>query len=583
MTVRPFVLLVALASLGCKEESETPQTRGSSEPAKQPEPVAEKAPTEPAVAEPEPEKPAEGGDETPAAEGAVTGCPTSLGGRETADRTIGKECGVVTVTGNYAIDGATLTLQAGATLAFNDGAELSIGYYEPAKLVVEGTKADPVVLTSAGDKAPGVWKGVRLYPKASRSSIEGLVIEYAGDGKGALLVEGQDVVVKGSTIRHVKDVALEATVKGSFAAFEGNAFEVPNAVALRLPPQLVGGIGPDNRFDPTSRVHVTAGTVEDDATWRALPVPYVAVGEVRVDGKEGARAQLTIAAGANVLFDGDARLSIGYYAEGALFAKGSAGAHVVFGAHNRPAAGSWRGIAIHGHGEAELEHVELRHGGKREAEGVLLADNRSRVTVKDCTFSTNTSGIVLRGAEVEAVAIDGNRFESTPLAIRLPARQVGALGPGNTYDADARVVIEGGKTGKDAKWVPQKGARVELDGNLAVDGGTLEIASGYTLVVGDGVGIDVGYYESAALRMLGTASEPIRLVGTRDDAGTWKSIVFHKNAHGNELRHVQLANAGGEAGVVFKRDSDGNVDAVTCDPCSGTPVEVDPKANVVVK
>jgi hypothetical protein len=141
-------------------------------------------------------------------------------------------------------------------------------------------------------------------------------------------------------------------------------------------------------------------------------------------------------------------------------------------------------------------------------------------------------------------------------------------------------VIDGGKTGKDAKWVPQKGAKVELDGNLAVDGGTLEIAAGYELRVKDGVGIDVGYYETAALLLLGTASEPIRLVGQRDEAGTWKSLVFHKHAHGNQLQHVQLANAGGEAGVVFKREADGKVDTLACDKCSGPALAKDDKAQV---
>jgi hypothetical protein len=281
-----------------------------------------------------------------------------------------------------------------------------------------------------------------------------------------------------------------------------------------------------------------------------------------------------------VHFDGDARMSIGYYAEGTLAAKGSSSKPVVFGSSDRQEPGSWRGIAVYRNGEVELEHATLQHGGKREAEGVLLGDNKSRLSVKQCAFKGNKAGIVLRGAEVEAIAIDGNAFENTPLAMRLPAHQVGALGPGNGYEGEARVIIEGGKTGKDAKWVPQKGAKVELAGNLGVDGGTLEIAAGYALVVADGVGIDVGYYENAALKLLGTASEPIRIVGARDDAGTWKSVVFHRHAHGNEIQHVQLVNAGGEGGVVFKREADGIVDTLSCEKCSGPALQRDDKADV---
>jgi hypothetical protein len=586
MTVRwLFSLVATTAALACNEQTESPQPRGSAELAK------------PAQVEAEPEKkeadaktpvPADDGAAEPvddaageAADGAaVTDCPESLGGRENVDRTITKACGVVAVTGNYSIEGATLTLEAGVTLAFKDGAELSVGYYEPAKIVVQGTKAEPVTFTSGGDKAPGVWKGLRLYPKSSRSSIDGLVVEYAGNGKGAVMIEGEDVVFKNSTVRHAKGLGLEATVKATFAEFTGNRFEDVGNVAVRMPPQLVGSIGVGNTFDAKSRIHIPAGTVEADATWPALGVPYLVVGEVRVDGKEGVRSRLTIAEGARIHFDGDARMSIGYYAEGTLTAKGSSSKPVVFGSNDRREPGSWRGIAVYGKGEAELEQVTFEHGGKREAEGVLLGDNRSRITVKQCTFRANKAGIVLRGADVEAVAIDGNTFESTPLAIRLPAHEVGALGPGNVYEGDARVIIEGGKTGKDAKWVPQKGATVELDGNLGVDGGTLEVAPGFALLVTDGVGIDVGYYENAALRLMGTATEPIRLVGTRDEPGTWKSVVFHRNAHGNEIRHVQIANAGGEGGVVFKRESDGKIDTLTCEKCSGPALQRDDKAQV---
>jgi hypothetical protein len=578
MTVR--WLFVLAACIACNEPADEPRRRGSSEPAKRADAKVDDAdPIPDAKISAEDRKEPTTIADVGGGANAVGECPTELSGRENADRTITKECGVVAVAGNYAIDGATLTLEPGATLAFKDGAEISIGFYEAAKLVVKGTKAAPVTFTSEA-KTPGAWKGVRLYPKSSGSSIQGLVVEYAGDKKGAVSIEGEHVVFEDSIVRHAEGLGLEATVKASFAAFTGNAFEDVGAIAMRMPPQLVGAIGEGNRFDETSRVHVPAGTVESDATWPALPVPYVVVGEVRVDGKEASRATLTISPGTKVFFDGDARMSIGYYAEGTLAAKGSSSQPIVFGSNDRKEPGSWRGIAVHGKGEAELQHVTFEHGGKREAEGVLLADNRSRVTVKACRFENNAAGIVLRGAEVEAIAIDENTFENTPIAMRLPAHEVGALGGGNAYSQDARVVIEGGKTGKDAKWVPQKGARVELDANLGVDGGTLEIAAGYTLHVKDGVGIDVGYYEAATLKLLGTAGDPIRIVGQRDEPGAWKSIAFHKNAHANEVKHVQLVDAGGEAGVVFKRDSDGVVDGLSCEKCSGVALLHDAKAKV---
>src|SRR5262245_55760209 len=102
--------------------------------------------------------------------GTVTDCPPSLAGAETVSRVITKDCGVVPVTADYSIDGATLTLEAGATLAFAEGAELSVGYYEAAKLVVKGTAEAPVTFTTSADKVPGVWKGVRLHAKDRKST-----------------------------------------------------------------------------------------------------------------------------------------------------------------------------------------------------------------------------------------------------------------------------------------------------------------------------------------------------------------------------------------------------------------------------
>jgi hypothetical protein len=275
-------------------------------------------------------------------------------------------------------------------------------------------------------------------------------------------------------------------------------------------------------------------------------------------------------------------MSIGYYAEGSLLVRGAAGKPVTFRGNDRKEAGAWRGLAIYRNGELELAYGVVEHGGKREAEGVVLADNYSRVTIENTTFNQNTVGIVLRGAQVDAVKIDGSTFKATPVAIRVPAHAAGAIGGANEYEGETSIEIMGGKTGKDATWAPQKGAKVKLEGNLGVDGGTLELGPGYELWIKDGAGIDVGYYETAGLKLLGTASSPVRLVGQRDDTGTWKSVVFHKKAHGNELTHVQVVNAGGDAGVMFKAEADGKIDTLSCDKCKGVALDRHEKAQVEV-
>ena len=191
--------------------------------------------------------------------------------------------------------------------------------------------------------------------------------------------------------------------------------------------------------------------------------------------------------------------------------------------------------------------------------------------------------MTVKGGDSQLQAFDANEFKKTPVAMVILGKDVGALGASNKYADDPTIEINGGRMKGDFTWEPQAGAKLELAKNLAIDEGTVEVKAGYELRVKDGVTIDVGYYGNAGLRLLGEANKPVKIVGARDDEGTWKSIVFHKNAHGNELNHVVIRNAGGEGGAVFKRGSDGKVDTLTCEKCSSEALKRDDKANVETK
>src|SRR5262249_26298786 len=139
----------------------------------------------------------------------VTECPKSLDGSESVNRVITKACGVVPVTGDYHINNGTLTLEAGATLAFKEGTKLNVGYNDTAKLIVKGTADAPVTFTTSGDKVSGVWNGVTLHEHADRSTIDHLIVEFAGPDSGeAVHIDAQDVVWTNSTIRGVKGAGL---------------------------------------------------------------------------------------------------------------------------------------------------------------------------------------------------------------------------------------------------------------------------------------------------------------------------------------------------------------------------------------
>lgn len=518
-------------------------------------------------------KAAEGGELPNAAGGAVVDadavvdCPESLKGREKVDRVITKECGVVPVTGDYSIEGATLTLQPGATLAFAEGAKLSVGYYEPAKLIVNGTAEAPVTLTTSADKVAGVWQGVHLFGKANRSSIEGVVVEYAGSKRGAIVVEAQDVSISGSTIRHAKGEAVEVAREGT-VTIVGTTTESVGPVAMRVTPSAAGGIAAGNTFPAGALVQIENGKVVADTTWADIGVPWLLTGPVQVNGEEGRRATLTVAAGAKLVFDGDGSLDLGYYQQARLLAEGQAGKPVVFAAHERQEPGGWNGLKIFGKGEATFAHAQFVHGGKDENAGVLSLQGEAHVTLKDTTFENNAVGVVVRGKKVDLKELDRVTFTGTPVAFKGAGRYLGVLGSGNRYVGEPAIVVESDKIETDMEWKRQEGATVQLDGTVQVSGGRLTVAAGSTFNMKDGVELQVGYYDTAGVELKGTADAPISFVGQRDEPGTWGGLVFYGKAKGNVLENVVVRNAGGQAGVRFDGESDAKITGLRCDNCS---------------
>lgn len=500
-------------------------------------------------------------------------CPKELKGAQEGDLVITKACGAVPVTATYKVNGATLTLEAGATLEFADGAELQVGYYEPAKLIVQGTTEAPVTMTSKGDKAAGVWKGVRLYSKAARSNVSGLVLEYAGEDKhGGLKIEAVDVRVEHSKFQHLKGAGIVTGREASFAAFTDNSFTDVGKIAIRLPANVVGGLGIGNAYDEAARIVVPGGSIANDAHWMAQGVAVQVGGEIKVSGEDGARAKLSLDPGTRLEFGGSGRIVAGYYGEATLEARGTKDKPIVFASSDREEAGSWRGILVSGKGEATFEHAEFHHGGKDEKDGVLKADGAARLSVEHCTFNENATGTVLRGADVKLTKFANNRFTKTPNSVRANAAVMGGVGEGNAYDAGSTVVIDGGRITADAAWSLQTGAAVQMDGNLQVSGGTLTLAAGYTLAFKDGSSMSVGYYDTGSLVASGTPDKPVTFKGQRDEAGAWKGLAFYGKASANDVKNLVLRNTA-EPALKIDKAASGTIDGLKCETCAGEVVK----------
>lgn len=493
----------------------------------------------------------------------VTDCPKSLAGAEAVARTIKKACGPVVVTAEYDINGS-LTLEAGAILKFQDGADLEVGYNGAAKLIVKGTDAEPVTFTSAGDAAPGAWRGVRLYAHANRSQIDHLVIENAGDDKGALFLDAQDLVVKGSTIRNAKEVGIVVGDNGRLAELSGNTFDKAGKIAVKAHPNVIGAIGA-NKFDDGAYVEIEGGSVEDSAKWQNPGAPYVVIGEIDVDGKNG-RATLEITAGTELRFK-DADLDVGYNREATLVVSGTADKPVIFTAAEDKTPGTWHGIWVYAKGEVRIANAQISYAGGGAADRGALMIDRGTATVTATTFKDNKRGVNIKN-EATIKSFDQNKLSASPEpALATIADAVGGFGS-NTFDKDAHLEITGGKIAHTQTWQPQ-GVAYEITSEVTVDDKqTLTLAPGVELAFAGDQQLSIGYNSDGTLKAVGTKEQPIKLHATRDDV-TWKGLFLYGHALGSELANVQLAGTGGEAGIIVEHGASAKLTDITCAKCKG--------------
>jgi hypothetical protein len=174
---------------------------------------------------------------------------------------------------------------------------------------------------------------------------------------------------------YVEDGA--ALARGAAPTFAGNVL-TGNRVAMTLPASSADMLDPSSSFlgNDAAGVFLLGATIEQDSTWRSLDEPYVVTGDVQVSGASA--PQLTIAAGAEVRFEADARIDAGWAAAGSLRAAGTASEPILFtSAASTPASGDWYGIRLGSlcdDSAVVLDHVTIDYGGGASSPGALVFD-----------------------------------------------------------------------------------------------------------------------------------------------------------------------------------------------------------------
>ncbi len=518
------------------------------------EPAA--APVEPSVSTPRKAPP-------------ITDCPQILDSPESGDRVIGSACGRVTVKKGYRVETGSLTIEAGVTLAFEPGAEMTVGYQKPGQLFVKGTRDKPVLFTSTELKAIGAWRGLYLYEHADGSEIAGLHLEFGGEGiRGPVYVLADDVKIDDSVIRDTLDVPVHVSQKGRLISFSGNRLERVSSPAMLLPPSSVPAVAADNVFPEGSVIHVLKGVVRERVRWANPGIPFVIGGLLEVAGEDDdVEALLELTPGTTLRFDEDAYINVGYYRPGALRAEGTAEAPIVFTAMERKQSGAWRGVNLYKNATASFAHATFEYGGRRVDSGVLFANSRAALSVADCKFLNNHGGVVLEGGDLRISEFARNTFEASIPSLQASAQAFGALGEGNVFPPDAQLRIEGGRIERDARW-RDPGQAIEVTSPIWVQSeATLTIDAGVDLRVRDGFTLAIGEVYGGSVRIEGTAEAPVTIFGIHDRRGTWDAVRLHPRSTGNVIQHLRLRNAGGEAAVSVLGEADLKVEHLSCARC----------------
>ncbi len=317
-------------------------------------------------------------------------------------------CSSYRVTGELLIeDGGKLVAPPGTTLVFDQDTGISVSGH--GALVAEGSAADPVVFKGAA-AIPGYWKGV-VFTDADSFDNKLIHAEIRDAGgkdlwdpgsfgtfRAAVVLWGQSRLRMQHSRVWKNDgagvfVDEEVDLYGDFA---GNTLTENQGYPLLIYASRVAALKPDNDFTGNpghNFVRVAAGSYEavGTGTWHKLNVPYRLFGDVTVaDG-----ATLTIEAGAVLVFEQDARLTVAGRT-GALTAIGTASAPILFtgvGAH----PGYWCGLYFNDTHSTDnrLAHVVVEYGGGDAAACTFSQSNFQGNILIDSSGNASTQYLYL--------------------------------------------------------------------------------------------------------------------------------------------------------------------------------------------
>lgn len=453
-----------------------------------------------------------------------------------------------------------LTIGAGTTVLFKQGTGLDIGAGESGTFVANGTAGVIVLRGYRNDAPPGSWVGLR-FQGGGQSELVGVSVRSCGlsfDGLAGCLAlrhptfgaEPPVLLVDNVTVEHGAGVGLFLEYQSRLAAgsarlsvrdMRGYIAQITASAAATFP---AGGSFANN---DQNEVRLRGDSIRTSATWANHGFAWRLDGRVFIEGPTAPR--LTIPAGATVRAVAGAGFEVGRTEPGDIQIGDVAGAPVTMGPVIDEA---WVGVHFWPNAtQSTISNTVLSDCGSQSNTGFGSS----------CVAFVGEAGGTGPAPILKGVTID--RATGTGITAVLSGR----FGPGSTdltitrtkgvtmelaLDG-ARTIPPGIYTGNDADIVylrdyeirqsftfRQIGIPYALTGGLLVDGPAspvLTVEAGVELRFQNGSGAFIGWFAPGALRLLGTASRPVRLTGLHPapHPGFWSGLYFGQFALGSSL------------------------------------------------
>lgn len=503
----------------------------------------------------------EEGPDTPECQGTTQ----ELNSDFSSDQTLSGSCFVVTSSISVN-EGATLTLEAGTVMQFEENTGLKVN----GRLEAKGTSNNPIALTGTREN-PGWWNGLTFGSSdSSVNSLEHTIVEYGGGNNSSANLTLQtccgnntQISMSNSTLRNGAEYGFSLDGSSSFSSFSSNTITGNQQGAGTIRAKHVDDLdsassysGNDNDF-----IRVTGGSVGSEVTWPTLGVPLRISGNISV----GAAGFVTISKGNTLEFEENK----GFKANGKLAVSGTEGQKVTF-TGSEEERGWWSGITYGSSNSTDnvIEYATIEYGGGEDGANLTATTccgNTTTFTLRNSTLRESAGyGFTTDGSTV-VEAFENNTVTSNAQgAASINATSADALASSNSFSGnDNDYILVDNRIQEDSTWASFE-TPYRTRNSLTVGGGAnLTIAAGATLEFEENQQFRV----KGTLTAEGTSDNGITFRGAEETKGFWKALKFQStDSQDNVLEYVTISDAGknADANLVFSTCC-GNTTSATVD------------------